>query len=362
MGTHPIFESDFDCLTENMADANLSDFMSITGCDDANRAKFFLESANNDVNAAVLSFFESGGNDAAIPPATGPSEPEIEPQGRLGQVSVNPSTQGEDNREFYVGGQSSGLGVVKNENEGIEDKNKFITDMFKRAKESGASEERHREKEERFIGTGQKLGGDGVASQPVPGKAPRQQPKDLRLVMWKEGFTIDDEPLRRYDDPANKTFLDEITKGQLPAELRHLGREVNVSMEDRRNDDYEENKPKPVFKSFGGGGNRLGSDDAPSTSATSAAPPSDVPTPTISVDQSQPTTKLRFRLANGKQLVQEFNQSHTVQDLKSFCAGFASGKDFELRAGFPPKPIDLSQSKSLKDASLLNETIIQRLK
>merc|ERR1711973_89532 len=165
MGTHPIFESDFDCLTENMADANLSDFMSITGCDDANRAKFFLESANNDVNAAVLSFFESGGNDAAIPPATGPSEPEIEPQGRLGQVSVNPSTQGEDNREFYVGGQSSGLGVVKNENEGIEDKNKFITDMFKRAKESGASEERHREKEERFIGTGQKLGGDGVASQ-----------------------------------------------------------------------------------------------------------------------------------------------------------------------------------------------------
>ena len=42
--------------------------------------------------------------------------------------------------------------------------------------------------------------------KPVPGKAPRQQPKDLRLVMWKEGFTIDDEPLRRYDDPANKTW------------------------------------------------------------------------------------------------------------------------------------------------------------
>ena len=41
-------------ILENMADANLSDFMSITGCDDANRAKFFLESANNDVNAAVL--------------------------------------------------------------------------------------------------------------------------------------------------------------------------------------------------------------------------------------------------------------------------------------------------------------------
>ena len=58
----------------------------------------------------------------------------------------------------------------------------------------------------------------------------------------------------------------------------------------------------------------------------------------------------------------EFNQSHTVQDLAGFCAGFASGKNFELRAGFPPKPIDLEGTQSLKDAKLLNETIIQRLK
>ena len=169
------------------------------------------------------------------------------------------------------------------------------------------------------------MGGDGVESSVVAGKAPRQPPKDIRLVLWKEGFTLDDEPLRRYDDPANKTFvdlsggcinngingfrfLDQITNGELPTELRHLGREVNVSMEDRRNDDYEENKPKPTFKSFGGGGNRLGS-DTPSTSSTAASTSATTGSAAtaksdISVDPSQPTTKLRLRLCNGKQLVQ----------------------------------------------------------
>jgi len=352
-----------------MSDSNISEFMNITGCSDANRASFFMESSGGDVNAAVISFFESGGNDAEIPSQSAPVQATPpEPEARLGAISVNqPRGSREENREFYVGGEQSGLGVIKNENADNKDdgKNTFINDLFKRAKDSGATEERAREVEERFIGSGNKLGGDGVESSVVAGKAPRQPPKDIRLVLWKEGFTLDDEPLRRYDDPANKTFLDQITNGELPTELRHLGREVNVSMEDRRNDDYEENKPKPTFKSFGGGGNRLGS-DTPSTSSTAASTSATTGSAAtaksdISVDPSQPTTKLRLRLCNGKQLVQEFNQSHSISDLRDFCASFASGAKFELRAGFPPKPIDLSSTASLKDAKLLNETVIQRL-
>ena len=81
----------------------------------------------------MASFFESGGNEAAMPAAGAAEEaavsPAAESTGRLGQVSVNPGSQRDDNREFYVGGQSSGLGVVKNEK--IEDKNEFITDLFK---------------------------------------------------------------------------------------------------------------------------------------------------------------------------------------------------------------------------------------
>merc|ERR1712106_398319 len=114
--------------------------------------------------------------------------------------------------------------------------------------------------------------------------------------------------------------------GKLPMELRALGTEVNVSMEDRRKDDYEENKPKEEFKAFIGSGNRLGagpSDDA-GVSTSSPAPVASA----VVVDESKPKTKLRLRLANGKQAVQEFNQDHTIADLKSFCALAAPGKSF----------------------------------
>merc|ERR1719462_90654 len=144
--------------------------------------------------------------------------------------------------------------------------------------------------------------------------------------MWKTGFTVDDGPLRKYDDPANQEFL--------------------------------EKKPKEEFKSFGGSGNRLGASEP--TTSSSAPPTSTAPTPTVDVDSTKPTTKLRIRLASGKQVVQEFNQSHTVTDLKNFCAASSGGKNFELRAGFPPKPIDLNSEQTLQDAKLLNETVIQR--
>ena len=54
------------------------------------------------------------------------------------------------------------------------DNDQFVKDVFKRAKESvGAKaheEERERRTEERFIGSGYRLGGDGVESAQVAGQ------------------------------------------------------------------------------------------------------------------------------------------------------------------------------------------------
>jgi len=326
--------------------------MNITGCTDHTRAKFYIDSANGDIDAAVISFFESAGDEQA--------SSSDQPSGTLGQVTIDPPRVNKGPNEYYAGGAQSGVAVAAPPSQPV-DNDKFVQDVFKRAKESvGAKaheEQRERRSEERFIGSGYRLGGDGVPSSQVAGESARPQPKDIKLVMWKDGFTVDNGPHRRYDDPANKQFLDEITQGRLPMELRALGTEVNVSMEDRRKDDYEENKPKEEFKAFGGSGNRLGA-ETPSTSAP--APPA--PTASnVEIDESKPKTKLRLRLANGKQAVQEFNQCHTLADLKSFCAQAAPGKSFELRAGFPPKPITADDGQTLKEANLLNETVIQRL-
>jgi len=338
--------------------------MNITGCNDHSRAKFYIDSSNGDLDAAVISFFESGGEEAGSSQSQTPSDSDS--QSRLGNVSVNPgySTNKEGGNEYYAGGAQSGIGVMAPPTGKPVDNDQFVKDLFKKAKDSVGAKQ-HEEKvrqprtEDRFIGSGHKLGGDGVESRQIRGESARPQPKDIRLCMWKTGFTVDDGPLRKYDDPANQEFLDKITKGELPMELRALGTEINVSMEDRRNDTYEENKPKQEFKSFGGSGNRLGASES---STSSSAPPSSSTdsTPSIDVDSTKPTTKLRIRLASGKQLVQEFNQSHTVTDLKNFCAASSGGKNFELRAGFPPKPIDLNSEQTLQDAKLLNETVIQR--
>lgn len=36
---------------------------------------------------------------------------------------------------------------------------------------------------------------------------------DVTLKMWREGFTVNDGPMRNYADPDNKEFLDCIRKG-----------------------------------------------------------------------------------------------------------------------------------------------------
>ena len=54
-----------------------------------------------------------------------------------------------------------------------------------------------------FTGTGRSISGESV--QPAP-----QQPEAIEhnIVFWRNGFTVDDGPLRRLDDPENAPFLE----------------------------------------------------------------------------------------------------------------------------------------------------------
>ena len=78
------------------------------------------------------------------------------------------------------------------------------------------------------------------------------------LKMWKDGFSISEGPLRAYDDPSSQEFLSYIKRGEIPPELTRMaqGGEVQLDMEDHRNEEYV--KPKVTVKPFAGEGNRLG--------------------------------------------------------------------------------------------------------
>lgn len=55
-----------------------------------------------------------------------------------------------------------------------------------------------------FAGTGRLLSGE-VSSTPELPETP--QVVTHNITFWRNGFTIDDGPLRRLDDPANASFL-----------------------------------------------------------------------------------------------------------------------------------------------------------
>ena len=65
-----------------------------------------------------------------------------------------------------------------------------------------------------FTGAGHTLSGEQVQGAPAP-----KPPTEHSITFYKDGFTVDDGPLRKADDPVNAAFLAAVNKGQMPAEL-----------------------------------------------------------------------------------------------------------------------------------------------
>lgn len=205
-------------------------------------------------------------------------------------------------------------------------------------------------------------GGEGGAEGP-PEAVPRV------VYFWDNGFSVDDGPLRSLEDPANRSFVEALQQGQCPRELapEDPNQPVNVNLV-RKSGDYVE-PPKPKYVAFGGGGRSLRGEqaapagaDAPAGGACSSAPPSRAAPADFAVDESQPTTRVQIRLADGSRLVARFNQSHTVADVRNFIAlQRADGpSSYSLVTG-PPMPTALEDdSVTLKEAGLLGAVILQK--
>ncbi len=181
-------------------------------------------------------------------------------------------------------------------------------------------------------------GGVGAAATGTAAAAAAGPVQERVLHIWQDGFSIDDGPLRRYDDPNNAQDLQMIRRGRAPLHLMNiqLGQPVDVRLHE-----HEENwhQLPRVYRPFGGAGHRLGSPvpGAPSESAVTAAIP--IPTtvtaaattgssesattapaaPTApTVDESQPTLTIRVQLPNGVRLPARFNTTQTIGDVYAF--------------------------------------------
>uniref|UniRef100_A0A8C6EFQ7 NSFL1 cofactor p47 n=1 Tax=Moschus moschiferus TaxID=68415 RepID=A0A8C6EFQ7_MOSMO len=330
----------------------LREFVAVTGAEE-DRARFFLESAGWDLQIALASFYEDGGDEdivtisqatpSSVSRGTAPSDNRVTSFRDLIH-DQDEDEEEEEGQRFYAGGsERSGQQIVGPPRK--KSPNELVDDLFKGAKEHGA------------------VAVERVTKSPGETSKPRVH---VVLKLWKTGFSLDNGELRSYQDPSNAQFLESIRRGEVPAELRRLahGGQVNLDMEDHRDEDFV--KPKGAFKAFTGEGQKLGSTapqvlntSSPAQQAENEAKASS----SISIDESQPTTNIQIRLADGGRLVQKFNHSHRISDIRLFIVDARpamAATSFVLMTTFPNKEL-ADENQTLKEANLLNAVIVQRL-
>lgn len=201
------------------------------------------------------------------------------------------------------------------------------------------------------------LGGDDAPSRVIEDpNASRPQPRprvQRTLHLWEDGFSVDDGPLYRYDDPENEETLNMIHSGRAPLHLLNVqpGQEVDLSLDVQKDKSYI--KPMAQYKPFSGQGHRLGSPTpGPSTASAStpipaatrpSAPAVASPPSEMNVDDSEPTITLQIRLGDGTRLQSRFNVTHTIGDVYGFvdrASPASAARPYALMTTFPSKELD----------------------
>ncbi|WOO80936.1 UBX domain-containing protein 3 [Vanrija pseudolonga] len=343
-------------------------------------------------------------DDAALPESWGRSAPRVgrvgdwnndsgraSPSGSrvagLGDISRDPPRRRQDQEgaELYAGGERSGLAVQNPDGPARPDgpgstgrhggsARSMVEDILQQAMSSGPPSRSSPAPRDAWSSVGHTLGSDEQESTTV-GEAPAAPSTDevqqRTLTFWRDGFSIEDGELYRYDAPGNQELLAAIHAGRAPVSLFNVSYDqpLELVVQQRTGEDY---KPAPkVSKPFSGGGNRLGSPvpavagAGSSSSSTAAAPtpaastPAATATPSITVDASKPATSVQLRLADGSRLVARVNLDHTVADLRAYVA--ASRPDprpFILQTTFPSR--ELKDAETVAEAKLANAVVVQR--
>ncbi|KAF5344773.1 hypothetical protein D9757_013427 [Collybiopsis confluens] len=264
-----------------------------------------------------------------------------------------------EGESWFAGGERSGISVQNPDRPGAGavPGGNMVRDLLRRAAEAGpppVAESGSRF----FTGGGHKLGSDEVESAYVPDpNAPQSQeePTTIRhLTFWREGFTVEDGELMRYDDPANETILAEINAGRAPPSLLNVrhGEPVELRVAKRTNESYV----PPKRGAFHGAGNRLGAPVPAAasgssaqampgsfhTSSTSAPSARAEPVTKFQVDQSQPMTSVQIRLADGT--------SSRPENLV---------RPYSIQTTFPNRTLD-NNSATIEEAGLKNSVVVQK--
>ncbi|KAF8465435.1 SEP-domain-containing protein, partial [Russula ochroleuca] len=314
------------------------------------------------------------------------------------------SDDGDDEpQNYFAGGERSGINVQNPDRDSDVPGRNLMRDLLARALHDRPVEPEPDRTgahgSSAFSGGGYTLGSDELESTYIPDPSVPRNPAEetavRRLTFWRDGFSVEDGDLRRYDDPDQAQILSEINSGRAPPSILNVlpGQPVEVRVTRRTEEDY-------VFTprmGFAGSGSRLGGVVPETESAipfapqvagmpgafppsitsasglvstsTSAAPPlasrtrdpESVAT-RFSVDQTLPTTSVQVRLADGTRMVARMNLTHTVGDLRSFINASRpenNVRPYTIGTTFPNRTLE-DDSLTIEAAGLQNSVIVQR--
>jgi len=224
------------------------------------------------------------------------------------------------------------------------------------------------------------LGSDEVESEFVPdpnAPPPTEETEDTairHITFWREGFSVEDGELMRYDDPANERILAEINSGHAPPHILNVlpGQPVELRVAKRLAESYQ----PPPMRAFAGAGNRLGSPVSASTTESAGTMPGSFAAggsesagerrqgiaTKFEVDQTLPTTSVQVRLADGTRMVCRVNLTHTVGDLRNFINASRPEnmtRPYTIGTTFPTRILD-NDSKTIQAEGLVNSVVVQR--
>ncbi|ONK78990.1 uncharacterized protein A4U43_C01F1740 [Asparagus officinalis] len=371
-------------------------FISITSAS-REEALFFLESHNFELEPSIHSFYENSPIDQPLQdqefeqvedeiPQSAPPQVEVPAVSERKEEKKKKTTTGgasssgrirtladlnrkdddgsdsddDGPQEYYTGGEKSGM-LVQDPTKGGHN----VDAIFDQARQMGATqgpfEQNPSSSSRSFTGTGRLLSGETLPAAPRPSENVIHN-----IYFWSNGFTIDDGPLRRFDDPANAAFLESIKKSQCPQELEPEDRRSTVHVNLVRR---EEACPEPVkrLSPFQGVGRTLGGGSSSTESVVAVAASSPSSAAPVVVDDSRPVTSIQLRLADGSRTVARFNTDHTVGNIRAFIDNHAASNgravstNYSLQtAGFPPKKLT-DATQTIEQAGLANSVVIQKL-
>ncbi|KAF8113757.1 hypothetical protein N665_0045s0003 [Sinapis alba] len=184
------------------------------------------------------------------------------------------------------------------------------------------------------------------------------------VTVWRNGLTLDDNPLWSFNDPLSAAFLQKIESLESPrvVDSRDGKKRFLIKLIRRHQEDYSES-PKPL-QPFHGVARTLANSDSTVSTEPPASSDSLTTEPTPSTDPTSPTTLIQLVLADGTRIVAQFNTHNTIRDVRDFidAATPDASRDYHLliMGTFPPKPLtDLDQT--IDQAGISNSVLAQKL-